>query len=341
MRPIALALALFLPLALHAQTPAELLNQARQAFDNLEFEQAARWYTRALDISAGATGAERDTAQLYLAVSYEYAGQRPNALSAFRALVRDRPCAQTPEQFGAGVTSAFVEARAGVFAAGLCEMRRQQLAPGSTAAFRVAATRPAMVRMLLRDSAGQTVADFGEQPVAGIAQVQWRNLPDPGRFGERPARYELVVRARAQQGAETDERFVLLLAHAPAVDTLPHPPPIADSAFRPELTSMGPVVGDFAKGLGIAVALAATTAALSYQTLKGETGKALAVGGAISFASVVGLATGSRKREIPGSRAHNAELRRAWEASRDSVMATNRQRLLSRPLVLEPVPEGR
>lgn len=327
--------------SLIAQTASERLIQARSAFDNLDFEEAARLYTLVLDITSGATEAERDTAQLYLGVAYEYAGQRANALSAFRAFVRDNPCATTPQEFGAGVTASFVEARGGVFAVGLCELMRQELTAGAGAVFRIAATRPAIVRVLLRDSGGETVADLGEQQAAGMSQVRWATAPDLTRFSVQPARYDLIIRARAQQGGETDERLVGVLVRATPVDTAPHPLPLPDSLFRPEQRPAGAALGDLAKGVGFGVAIAAASTALAYKSLKGESGKGLAVGAAVSVAGVIAFASGTARRDIVENRAYNQELSRRWAVQRDSVVSANRRRLLERTIVIEPVVEGR
>lgn len=336
-----LALVLSPLTALRAQTAEQLLTQARRAFENLDFEQAARLYTRMLDPATGAALAQRDTAQLYLGVSYQYASQPANAVSAFRTLLRSNPCVSSPEAFGAGVTAAFVEARGQVFAAGLCGLGRQELAPGDTAVFSMAATRPAAVRVLLQDSVGQTAVDFGERPVAGISPVRWSPLPSAARFGGRPARYLIVVRARALEGTETDERVVPVLVSAPNVDTVPHPPPILPSAFRPERRPAGPALGDLAKGLGFALAIAGASSALTYSSLKGETGKAVAVGGGVGLAGTLAFGIGNSRRDIPENRTYNADLRRRWESAQDSVVTLNRQRLASRRVVIEPRPEER
>ncbi|HXV87116.1 MAG TPA: hypothetical protein VD793_10470, partial [Gemmatimonadales bacterium] len=311
--------------------------QARRAFENIDFEQAARLFTRVLDVAAGATAAERDTAQLYLGVSYEYAGQRVNAVSAFRALVRSSPCAATPEQFGAGVTAAYVEAQGGIFAVGPCDLERQEATPESGAVFRVAATRPALLRVLLLDSAGRTAADFGEVAAAGVAQRRWPNLPDATALPVGRARYQLLFRARAAQGTESDERSFPVEVVVPAADTVGHPPAPAPGDYRPEQRSVGPAVGDFGKALAVGGAAVAASVLLAPSSLGGETGKAVMVGGAITFAGFVAFVKGSGERDLSENRQFNAQLLRAWEVRRDSVSAVNRGLLRNRPIIIEPV----
>ncbi len=337
-RLLLLHLSLAVPASLYAQTVEELLSRASDAFENLDFEDAAQLYTRVLDAASGATLAQRDSAQLYLGVSYEFAGQRANAVSVFRVLVRNSPCAPAPEVFGASVTAAFVEARGEVFAVGLCEVRAQQLAPGDAATFRIAVTRPALVQAFLQDSTGQIVTDFGEQATDGISTVQWTDIPDPALFGEHAKPYTLVVHARERQGAQTDQKSLPISVYAPPADTLAHPPPLADSVFLAESRTTAPAVRDLAKGLLVGAGIAASSA-LAYRSLEGESGKALAVAGAVSFAGIVAFIKGRSGREITGNKAHNTALKNQWAARRDSVVAENRSRIAARQLIIKPLGE--
>ncbi len=325
------------PATAGAQAAEQLLAQGRRAFDNLDFEQAARLFTRVLDVAAGATASQRDTAQLYLGVSYEYAGQRPNAVSAFRALVRSGPCVPTPEQYGAGVAAAFIEAQGGVFAVGPCELRRQEATRETGVVFRIAATRPALVRALLADSTSRTVADLGEVEASGVTTLRWLDLPNPSDLPQNPTRHQLVLRARATQGGETDERVIPIMLSVPAVDTLTLPPPPAATDFRPEQRPLGPALGDLGKGLGVAAATVAAASVLAYQSLEGEAVKAMGVGGVIGLAGFVAFVTGSGRRTIAENRDYNAALTRAWESRRDSVTTVNRSLRASRPIVIEPM----
>ena len=329
------------PLPLSAQAAEQLLTQGRQAFENLDFEQAARLLTRVLDVAAGATTAQRDTAQLYLGVSYEYAGQRANAVSAFRAFIRSSPCAATPEQYGAGVAAAYVEAQGGLFAAAVCEVRQQEVTRETGLVLRVAATRPAFVRALMLDGQGRSVADLGEVEVTGVTTARWRELPDPAAFPAEPSRFQLLIRSRAVQGPETDERTVPVEVHAPLADTLVHPSAPAATDYRPERRPVGPALGDLGKGVAIGVGVVAASTALASKSLAGESTKALAVGGAISFAGLAAFITGLGKRDIPENRTFNAELQRTWEAQRDSVAMTNRARRSNRPILIGPPGERR
>jgi hypothetical protein len=338
MRRLALLLfaAALVPLPAQAQTAEQLLVQARSAFDNLDFEAAARLYLRALDISVSPTREQRDTAQLYLGVSYEYAGQRVNSTSAFRVFIRDNPCAPTPEVFGPGVTQAYVEARSGLFAAGLCALVPQRLATGDTAVFRVAATRAVLVRLLLRDAAGAVVLDFGDRTATGVQDVRWTLGASPSAFGAEPRDMTLVMEARERDGGATDQRTYPVRVHAPSVDTLAHPLAPSQSLLRPERRPMGAATGDLVKGLafGAGAAVAATT--LAHKSLGGETVKAAAIGGTMSLVGVIGFFKASAGRDIPENRAFNEGLRRTWRAAADSVMAENRRRLATQVLIIEP-----
>ena len=326
---------LLVPTSLGAQTADELLRQASAAFENLEFEAAATLYARVLNVGAGATRMQRDTAQLYLGVSYEFAGQRNNTLSSFRALITDDPCAPTPEDFGGSVRAAFVEAMSQVFAASFCEFFALRLAPGDAAEFSLAVTRPASVRVLLTDSSGVEIADLGEQNADGVSLVRWSTIPDLSRFPADPTPYDLVIDARERQGSGTDRRSIQVAVHVPHVDTVPHPLPLADSVFRPETRSVGQAWSDLAKGLFFGAGTAAAAFGLSYTTLGGEVGKAAAIGGVISLAGVIAFVNGSTGRTIHENVDHNVRLRRQWQDNLIRVIAENETRRAGRVLVFE------
>jgi hypothetical protein len=324
-----------------AQTPDSLLAQARAAFDNLDFEQAARLYTRVLELGVGATRPQRDTAQLYLGASFEFAGQRVNALAAFRTFIRASPCAPTPQVFGGNVVTAFIEARLQVFAAAVCTLREQRLAAGDSLTLRVVATRPAVVEVALQDGAGRVLGTLGQAPLEeGFAEVRLGPVPDPATFGPEPARYTLLLRAREREGAESDQRLVPVTLRAPPPDTLAHPLPPADSLFRPEVRTTG-AAADLGKTLLVAVAAVAIPTTVGHRSLRGDTPKAAVVAGAISLTGVVAFARGQARRDIPENRAYNEELRQRWQRELDEARAENRRRLDARRLVIAPASEAR
>ena len=323
------------PASLNAQTAEELLTQARTAFENLEFEAAARLYARVLNVGAGATRAQRDTAQLYLGVSYEFAGQRDNTLSAFRALIRDNPCASTPEDFGGSVRAAFIEAMSQIFAASFCGFFSLRLAPSDTAEFTLAVTRPATVRVLLLDSSGAAAADFGEQDADGVSLVRWSTIPELSRFPSDTTRYDLVIDARERQGTGTDRRSIPVAVHVPGADTIPHPHPLADSLFRPERRPASRAWTDLAGGLLIGAGTAAAAAGLSYTDLGGEVRKAVVVGGTISVAGAIAFVRGITGRTMPENVSYNAQLRQEWQDSLALVVTANESRRLGQVLVIE------
>ena len=335
-RPWWLMIALLVPRVAQAQTPEELLTRARAAFENLDFETAIRDYQRVLDISIAATRQLRDTAQLYLAVSYEFAGQRDNTLRTFRTLIRENPCTITPEEFGGSVSAAFVEARGGVFAAGLCVIQAQRLERDDSVRLTVATTRTAELHVYLHDATGAMVLDLGRHTVTGIANIARRVDPNPMAFPAAPAAHTLVIEAEESQGTGTDARTTIVLAHIPPPDTLTHPEPIPDSAFLPEERSAGSAWGDLAKGLGIGVGVTAVTAGLAYASLEAEPAKVVAIGGTISLVGFVAFFKGSADRAIPENQAQNERRRRQWLEDRARVISENATRGRARYLVIEP-----
>jgi hypothetical protein len=335
-RVVLVTVLLAVPARASAQTAGELLRDAQTAFENLEFERAAELYLLVLSAGAGANRAQRDTAQLYLGVAYEYSDQRQNALATFRTLVRSNPCAPVPQEFGASVARLIGEARRGIVAVGLCDFREQRLAAGDSVSLTIALTRPSVVLVLLQGPSGSTVAQIGQNLPEGTSELRWAPQLDPTRYAERPTPLSLILRARDESGTATAQDSVAVLVRAYPVDTLSHPAPLREADLLPEQRSMNAAIGDLGKGLFFGVGIAATSL-LTYSSLRGEYVKALSVGGAVSLAGIVALAKGSSNRGIPENRLHNETVRSAWAASRDSVVTINRSRLAARELVLEPV----
>ena len=232
-----------------AQTAEQLLQEAQNAFQSLEFEQAALRYDLVLRAGAGATRAQRDTAQLYLGISYEYADQQEDALASFRALARSNPCAPAPQEFGASVTRLFNEARRSVVAVGLCDFQAQRFWTGDSIALNIAVTRTSLVLVLLQDSAGGTVAQLDMDLPEGNSTVHWATPLDPTSLTERPTQFSLLLQAQDQNGPAIGQDSVPILIYASPIDTLRHPPPLRESEFLAELRPMSSAYGDLGKGL--------------------------------------------------------------------------------------------
>lgn len=318
----------------------QLLREALDAFQNLEFEQAARLYNLVLAPGARATKTQRDTAQLYLGVSYEYAEQREDALSAFSEFIRANACAPAPQAFGASVTAVFNQSRRGLVAVGLCELKEQQVTTDDTLLFTVAVTRASLLSIVFRDSGGETVAQMMAELDDGNSTITWANPFDPSDFSERPTELTLLLRARDQAGTATGLDSVPVRMYASSVDTLTHPLPLTGSDLLPELRTMNAAYGDLGKGLAVGVGVAAASM-LSYSSLSGEYAKAVAVGGAVSITGIVAFIKGGGNRTIAENQLHNENVRASWEARRDSIVGLNQARLAGRSLVIALAPEQR
>jgi uncharacterized protein YdbL (DUF1318 family) len=197
-----------------------------------------------------------------------------------------------------------------------------------------------MVRVSLRDSTGATVADLGEQAVDGITVVEWPVIPKPESFPTEPTSHVLVIEARERQGAATDSRSAPVIVYAPFPDTLPHPPPLSDTVFLPEKGPLGPALGDLGKGLLVGAGTAVIATTIAHSSLKGESGRALTIGGVISLVGVVGFLKGS-SIELHENVEHNRQLRQQWLARRTEVTRENRARIAARQLVIAPGRESR
>ncbi len=326
---------LAIPVSTSAQNAERLLQEAQNAFQGLEFEQAAQLYALALSEGAGATRAQRDTAQLYLGISHEYADQEEDALAAFRMFVRSNPCAATPQEFGASVVGAFDEARNTVMAVGLCDLQEQRFEANDSISLNISVTRASLVLILLQDASGSTVSQSGNDLPEGNSTIRWPTPVDAASLTDRPTQFSLLLRARDQNGTATGQDSVPVVLYASAVDTLPHPLPLLESDFLVEMRPISSAYGDVGKGLLIGAGIAATSL-LTYSSLGGESAKAVGVGGAVSLAGIVALVRGGSNRGISDNQLHNATLRSTWEARRDSVVEANRSLLVARELVIAP-----
>jgi hypothetical protein len=118
-----------------------------------------------------------------------------------------------------------------------------------------------------------------------------------------------------------------------ARDTIPLPPPPADSLFRPERAAQGPALGALATGAlvsGAVLVLPSVTAGGAQPS-----GARFVVAGAVSVSGIAAFLLHRSSRPIPENVRANRALRDAWLEHVDIVKRQNAERRREVRLVIE------
>jgi hypothetical protein len=309
-----------------AQIAPSPLADAIAAYNDLDFDAAATQFRDAL---AG-TGPQRLAdlqrvqALMYLGATELFRNRRPAASEAFQQLLISQPRYRPdPVIFPPEIIAGFQEARIGV--------RATEVAITQGAEFEVPTERlPIMVyaaslhdiRVRITTSLGAPERVVYEGVIGDSLQIGWDGR-DASDRPAAPGRYLLRIASRAPTGnTERETQVPLELEHLPP-DTLawPDPPRAADLLPETEVRANG--ARQFLTGLlgaGVAAGLPALAGAQSTSTLR------FIVGGAITGAGIVGMATAARPRPIPANIAANAVTRTAWQGELRRVQAENAER---------------
>jgi hypothetical protein len=158
-------------------------------------------------------------------------------------------------------------------------------------------------------------------PVRDSADIVWPAFARGARAPE--GRFTVEVRSRLLDGRTRVVRLPLE-ARLIRADTIPLPPPPADSVFLPErAATRSPVPG-------ISLGLLAGAAAILLPTVVARDGVGsnvrYALGGALGIASVAAFFTGSRPDPLPANVATNRAVMDNWRREADAVRAENERR---------------
>jgi hypothetical protein len=318
-----------------AQSSSDLLDQGVEAYQNLNLNVAAGFLRRALagEESDTLADSERIRALTYLGATEVFRENRDSAQSAFRRIVKLDPRHAIDEiEFPPEVTSLFqlVRRDTKVVVAALPPTARieagsdiytAQLFASSFHRIAVAVDRPD----------GTTVRSIYQGVIGDSLEVVWNGLDSDGRpLGA--GRYAFRVQSTTPDGAVARVLRVPLDVSVDLPDTLVHPPPPADSLFRPETVDDPAGTRSLIAGLivGAGVAVLPTLIAPDADASPAR----FAVGGAISVAGIVGFLRGRPGRTIAENVRANELLRSEWEARRDEVVRQNQARLVEVTLVI-------
>ena len=321
--------------AARAQTPAEQLARAVQAYQNLEYDRAASAFRAALarTDAGGLNDSERVQALVYLAATELFAGHRDSAVVAFeRALVLDPRYRIDQLTFPPEVTGLFQQVRLRTRAATVIAPRLTRLvSTGDRLSLWVyaAAFHPADVVVTRPD--GAPLRTLYQGGVGDSLQVSWDGRGADG-LQVASGRYLVRVDSRGSDGRVIRTVEVPLdVAQVPR-DTLPLPRPLPDSVFKPEASAGGSGVGPLLTGLGGALAVVALPPLISAKAP--GMGARFVVAGALGIAGAVGFPLQRRPRPLPENMAANQAMRLAWERQADSVRTENALRRRSVELVI-------
>lgn len=319
-----------------AQTASELLAGGIRASSNLEYDSAAVLLRAALGRSAPSALADtaRARALMYLGATEFFRNNRDSANAAFRRLLLLAPRFR-PDQliFPPEVSSLFEEVRIGTpaVAAAVAPLTDIRTA-GDRLSARLYAASLHMITASIVQPNGRSVRTLYTGAIGDSLEVLWDGRDSLGVPVDSGG-YVLRIASRGQTSRIVRLTEVPLDVRPVLRDTLPLPPPIADSLLLPERGAIG---GSGTRPL--LTGLGATAAAIILPAFVGgghdATAARLVVGAATSIAGVIGFTRGRRPQPIPANIAANQQQRLAWQQRADAVRSENAERRRDRRLVI-------
>lgn len=342
-RGLAAALSLLLllgavPRAARGQTAVDALAQAISSYQDLEYDSAATQLRRALGRSGTAALADSDRvrALLYLGATEFFRDRRDSATAAFRSLVLLDP-RYRPSQliFPPEVSSLFEEVRLGTRAAGLLVPTNTEIAgPADRLVMRLYASSYHQVTVTIASSGGAPLRTLFSGAVGDSLELLWDGRDSTGSLSFS-GNYAIRATSRGSDGATRVVEVPLEIRRAER-DTLPLPPPPADSQLLPERARGRRSPRALLTGL----AAAAAVVVLPPLVTGDATGSSarFAVAAAVGTSGLLGFQLPHRPRPIAENIAANQALRRAWEREAAAVHATNLARLRDPRLLIRAFP---
>lgn len=328
-RALVIATALWLPAAtraLPAQTADELVTQGIAAYNALEYDAAAALLRRGLGL-AGPGALPYDTRApilVYLGATEIFRAQRDSAASAFRQALRTDPRHRPdPLVFPPAVANAFDAVRRTTAYVRVSVPPDTSIVLGSelyAARLDASALHNITVDLLQRDSV--LVRRLYSGPIADSLIVRWEGLDEAGRAAFEG---QLILQVASQNPTGGGRRIQIPLTTVSRPrDSLPLPPPPADSLFLPERVSKAPARRSL--GAGILTGLAAIVLPALLTEEGGSASSRYLVAGAATTAGILGWVAARPGRPIPDNILANQLIRDAWRREYDGVIAENQRR---------------
>jgi hypothetical protein len=315
------------PSALSAQASDSLFATGVRAYKNLEFDLAA-WALRrdlARLTAAGAPPAARAQGLVYLGAAEVFRGRRDSAAAVFRRLVTLDP-RYRPDRlvFPPEVTSLFDGVRLELKTVTVEVPRDTTITPGPGAfGIWIFASSFQTVDVTLRYEDGAPFRSLYFGPIGDSLNVQWDGLDAAG--GLPPVnRVLLRVASRAPSGALAGIVQLPLDLRLFRPDTLPWPPPPADSQFLPERATSSAARRALLGGVVLSGAVAALPALVGGTDT--PSGPRIAVAGSIGVAGLLGYVLHRPGRPLAANVRANQTLRDAWQRRVETARAENARR---------------
>ncbi len=328
-----------LPQAAPAQTATEQLAQGVRAYQNIDYDGAAVALRAALARSGPGelSDSERVRALVYLGATDLFGGGRDSAVAAFgRLLLLDPRYRIDQLVFPPEVTGLFQQVRMTTRAAALVVPAATQLRTARDRLYGwlyVASFHPVDVGVV--NPAGALVRMLYQGGIGDSLQIAWDGRAADGT-PVNTGQFLIRVDSHGTDGRIVRSVGVPLDVTQVPNDTLLSPPPLPDSAFKPESVAAGSGLGPLLTGLAAAVAVVALPSLVAGNA--NGMGERFVVAGALGIAGVVGFPLQRRPRPLPENIAANEALRLSWQRQADSVRAENAARLRSPTLVIRAQP---
>ena len=315
------------PSRVRAQSSDSLLVAGMRAYKNLEFDLAALLLRRRVAqlTAANAPVAERTQGLVYLGAAELFRGGRDSAVAVFRRLVMLDP-RYRPDQlvFPPEVTSVFDGVRLRTKAAVIVVPRDSEIVPGvAPARFWVVVSSFQLADVSLRYEDGGPFRVLYSGPAGDSLRVDWDGFDAAGQLPP-VSRLLLRVASRAPTGELAGIIQLPLDLRLSRPDTLPWPPPLADSLLLPEHARNGPALRALMGGVLVSSAVAVLPAVVGGTGT--PSGPRIAVAGTIGFAGLLGYVLHRPGRPLAANVRANQALRDGWQRRVTTTTAENVRR---------------
>ncbi len=312
----------------HAQSSGDLFAEGIRAYRNLDFDHAAGLLRReAARLSAsGALTADQAKALVYLGAADLFRGRRDSAAAVFHRLIMLDP-RYRPDRliFPPEVTMVFDGVRQDTKTL-VITVPRDTTIPASGGSFRVwlIASSFQMVDVTLRYEDGGPYRPLYYGPISDSVSLQWDGLDAAGAIPVA-SRVLLRVASHAPTGELTGIQQLPLDLRVLRVDTLPWPPPPADSQLLPERSASRPAVRALVGGALLSSVVVSLPAVVGGTDARSA--PRLAVAGTVGLAGLLGYILHRPGRPVQASIRANRAVREAWDQTAAAVKAENERRL--------------
>ncbi len=317
---------------LPAQTAGELVAQGIAAYNGLEYDAAGALLRRGLAVvgpDALPPGA-RPVTFVYLGATEIFRGRRDSAEVAFRQALRADPRHRPdPLVFPPVVANTFDAVRR------TTAYVRVEVAPDTgiilgkefyVARLDASALHNITVDVLRED--GRPVRQLYGGPIADSLVVRWEGLDEDGAAAIE-GRLILQIASRASGGVQRLLQLPLSTSGG-ARDTLPHPPPLADSLLLPEREPRGPALRALGTGLGGALGALILPSLITKDGASASSRYLVAV--SLTTAGILGFVAQRPGRVVEDNIVANQIVRDAWRREQNTIAVENEARRRDRVL---------